>query len=79
LLDHFDEASRTTSMARTTGYAATMGARMLAEGLFDEAGIHPPEFIGRKPECVDFMLSGLRDRGIVYRETIDTDSTGAEA
>ena len=76
LLDRFDDASGTTSMARTTGYAATMGARMLAEGLFDEAGIHPPEFIGRKPECVDFMLDGLRDRGIVYRETIDKDSTG---
>ena len=77
LLDRFDTVSGTTSMARTTGYAATMGARMLAEGLFDEAGIHPPEFIGRKPECVDFMLSGLRDRGIVYRATIDTDSTGS--
>ena len=75
LLDHFDEVSGTTSMARTTGYTATMAARMLAEGLFDEAGIHPLEFIGRKPECVDFLLDGLRDRGIVYRETIDKDST----
>ena len=75
LLDRFDEVSGTTSMARTTGYTATMAARMLAEGLFDEAGIHPLEFIGRKPECVDFLLDGLRDRGIVYRETIDKDST----
>jgi len=76
LLDRFDEASGTTSMARTTGYTATMAARMLAEGLFDETGIHPPEFIARKPECVDFLLAGLRDRGIVYRESIDRDNTG---
>ena len=76
LIDRFDEASGTTSMARTTGYAATMAARMLAEGLFDETGIHPPEFIGRKPECVDFLLAGLRDRGIVYREKIDKNNTG---
>lgn len=76
LLDRFDEVSGTTSMARTTGYTATMAARMMAAGLFDKTGIHPPEFIGRVPECVDFMLDGLRDRGIVYRESIDKDNTG---
>ena len=76
LFDRFDEVSGTTSMARTTGYTATVAARMLAKGLFDESGIHPPEFVGRKPECVDFLLNGLRERGIVYRESIDKDNTG---
>jgi len=76
LLDRFDEVSGTTSMARTTGYTATMAARLMAAGLFDKIGIQPPEFIGRVPECVDFMLAGLQDRGIVYRETIDKDNTG---
>ncbi|NQT92446.1 MAG: saccharopine dehydrogenase family protein [Lentisphaerae bacterium] len=71
LLDRFDTVSGTTSMARTTGYAATMGARMLAEGLFNEPGVYPPEFIGRKQACVDFMLAGLQARGIDYQETID--------
>lgn len=70
LLDRFDASTGTTSMARTTGYAATMAVRMLAAGLFDESGIHPPESIGRRPECVRFMLDGLQDRGIVYRESI---------
>ena len=73
LLDRFDEATGTTSMARTTGYAATMAARMLHQGLFNEPGVYPPEFIGRVPACVDFILAGLRDRGIVYRESIDED------
>ena len=72
LLDHFDTDTGTTSMARTTGYAATMAARMLHQGLFTDSGVYPPEFIGRIPACVDFMLSGLRDRGIVYRESITT-------
>ena len=76
LLDRFDEVSGTTSMARTTGYTATMATRMMAAGLFDKPGIHPPEFIGRKPECVRFMLDGLRDRGIVYRESIERDNMG---
>ena len=71
LLDRFDTTSGTTSMARTTGYAATMGARLLAEGLFNEPGVYPPEFIGRKQACVDFMLAGLQARGIDYKETID--------
>ena len=53
-----------------------MAARMMAAGLFDKTGISPPEFIGRVPECVDFMLNGLRDRGIVYRESIDKDNKG---
>ena len=54
-------------MARTTGYTATVAARMMAEGLFTRKGICPPEFVGQQPECVDFMLKGMEERGIVYR------------
>ena len=57
-------------MARTTGYTATMICRLLAEGLYSEKGIAPPEYLGRHPECVEFILEGLRDRGVEYRETI---------
>jgi lysine 6-dehydrogenase len=70
LLDRYDTATRTTSMARTTGYAATMAARLIANGLWDRPGIVPPEFVGRNPECVEFVLAGLRERGIDYRETV---------
>ncbi len=48
-----------------------MAIRMLAKGLYEEKGISPPEFIGRKPECVKFILKGLEDRGIFYRESIE--------
>jgi lysine 6-dehydrogenase len=71
LLDRFDPATGVHSMARTTGYTATMAVRMLARGLFTRKGIVAPEFIGRESACVKFMLDGLRQRGIVYEETID--------
>jgi len=71
LFDRLDKETNTHSMARTTGYTATMAIRMLAKGLYEEKGISPPEFIGRKPECVRFILKGLEDRGIFYRESIE--------
>jgi len=69
LLDRHDPATRTHSMARTTGYTATVALRMLARGLFTGHGIIAPKFFGRRPECVRFLLDGLRERGVCYRET----------
>ena len=71
LYDRLDEETNTHSMARTTGYTATMAVRMLAKGLYKEKGISPPEFIGKNPECVEFILKGLKDRGIIYKENIE--------
>jgi len=70
LLDKYDPVSNVHSMARTTGYTATMALRLLKAGLFKEQGIIPPELIGRHPECVSFVLKGLRDRGVNYIENI---------
>ncbi len=71
LFDRLDKETNTHSMARTTGYTATMAIRMLAKGLYEEKGISPPEFIGRKTECVRFILKGLEDRDIFYKESIE--------
>ena len=71
LYDRYDEATGVHSMARTTGYTATMGIRMLAAGLFDQKGIIVPEFVGPHPECVDFLRAGLAERGIVYEERVE--------
>ncbi len=70
LLDRRDPVTGVHSMARTTGYTASCALRLLAGGLFNDKGIIPPEYIGRRPECVKFMLDGLRERGVVYRETM---------
>jgi lysine 6-dehydrogenase len=71
LLDRYDPVTETHSMARTTGYAATMAIRVLAAGLYDRKGISPPEFVGKDEKCVAFMLKGLEERGLVFRRKIE--------
>jgi saccharopine dehydrogenase-like NADP-dependent oxidoreductase len=71
LLDRYDAATGTHSMARTTGYTATVAARMLAAGLYERPGISPPELVGRHSECVDFMLQGLAERRVVFHEHVE--------
>ena len=66
LFDRRDEKTGIMSMARTTGYTATAAVRLLANGLYKEKGISPPEYIGKRKDNVDFMLRLLRERGVVY-------------
>lgn len=70
LLDRYDAGTGTHSMARTTGYTATVVARLVAHGLIADKGIIAPEMIGRRPECARFVLDGLAARGVNYRETV---------
>ena len=71
LLDRHDKKTNVHSMARTTGYTATSTVRMLAKGLFDQKGICPPEYIGQRPDCVDFMLNELKERGVIYNQVVE--------
>jgi saccharopine dehydrogenase-like NADP-dependent oxidoreductase len=71
LFDRYDNASCVHSMARTTGYTATAILRMVNSGLYTRKGISAPEFIGRQPECVDFLLKELTERGVVYQQRIE--------
>lgn len=70
LFDRYDTGTKIHSMARTTGYTATVALRMIKEGIYTRKGISVPEFIGKQPECVAFMLKGLKERGVIYTETI---------
>lgn len=70
LYDRYDPVSGIHSMARTTGYTATMAVRMLANGLYSRPGVSAPEFLGKDPKIVSFLLEGLRRRGVIYREEI---------
>lgn len=70
LFDSYDPESGIHSMARTTGYTATMALRMLAEGLYSRKGISVPEYIGKDEKCVEFILKGLEQRGVIYKKTI---------
>ena len=71
LFDRFDQSTGVTSMARTTGYTATMALRMVAEGIYTHQGISPPEYLGGQFGCVDYLLKGLAARGVVYREHVE--------
>ena len=70
LLDRYDPLTETLSMARTTGYTATAAVRMLIEGLYQEPGIAPPEFVGRRKEPFDFMIRYLRERNVCCEEEV---------
>lgn len=66
LLDHYDPTTKTSSMARTTGYTCTAAVNLLAKGMFREKGVFPPEFVGKDKACFDFVLGYLRERGVVW-------------
>ncbi len=72
LLDRHDKKTNIHSMARTTGYTATTMVRLLAKGMFDQKGICPPEYIGQKSECVDFVLNELKEKRVIYNKVIET-------
>ena len=71
LLDHYDRVTRTTSMARTTGYTCAAAVRMLAAGLYPRKGISPPEFVGREEGCWEFIREDLEEHGVVFTEKAD--------
>ena len=70
LFDVYDQPTRTTSMARTTGYTCAIVARQVLSGLFTQTGICPPEWVGRTPGCYPHLLTELARRNINLTETI---------
>lgn len=71
MLDRYDPATGTTSMARTTGYTCTAAVRLLKQALYGKAGISPPELLGREPGCYEFVMTELARRGVVFRESTE--------
>ena len=63
LVDYMDQTSGDTAMARTTGFPATIAARMISSGDFSEVGVHFPEelFGGLRG---DHLLRELEVRGV---------------
>jgi len=71
LFDRFDTEEKIPSMSRTTGYSATVALRMVAEGVFSGSGVFPPELVGKEEAAVRYMLDGLKQRNVIYKETIE--------
>jgi saccharopine dehydrogenase-like NADP-dependent oxidoreductase len=68
LLDRYDIKTQTTSMARSTGYTCTAAVHLIAEKLFKETGVFPPEKIGRHQSCFDFMIRYLKERNVIWEK-----------
>jgi saccharopine dehydrogenase-like NADP-dependent oxidoreductase len=66
LLDRYDSTTRTTSMARTTGYTCAVAARLVADGSYRHAGISPPEYLGKDLDVFNALMSGLEARNIHF-------------
>jgi saccharopine dehydrogenase-like NADP-dependent oxidoreductase len=71
LVDRYDPETGIHSMARTTGYTATVVARLIGDGRFEQKGVIPPERIAREAASMEFILTGLAERGVEYRETVE--------
>ncbi|MFQ5446860.1 MAG: saccharopine dehydrogenase C-terminal domain-containing protein [Saprospiraceae bacterium] len=70
LLDRYDPATDTISMARTTGYTCTAVTNLVLSGQFARKGICPPEYVGAEDGAFEFVRSYLAERGVVYKETV---------
>lgn len=66
LHDEYNKETKTSSMARTTGYTATAAANMFLDGLFAKKGVFPPELIGKHEACFNYFLKYLEEREIYY-------------
>ncbi len=66
-VDRYDKKTGFSSMARTTGFTATACANLVLERKFSQKGICPPEFVGAKDGCLDFVLEYLKNRGVIYQ------------
>lgn len=64
MLDRFNNATKTSSMSRTTGYTCTAAANAFAEGLYSEKGVFPPELIGKHKPVFDYIINYLKERNV---------------
>ncbi|MBT8379963.1 MAG: saccharopine dehydrogenase NADP-binding domain-containing protein [Ignavibacteria bacterium] len=72
LFDKFNQETKTSSMARTTGFTCCAVARFILNGKYNRKGICPPEYLGVDENCYKNVLSYLKKKGIsiTHTETI---------
>jgi lysine 6-dehydrogenase len=64
LLDYFDKETKISSMARTTGYTCTAAVNLIAQEMFTQKGVFPPELVGNNKTCFDFIINYLKERNV---------------
>ncbi|MFO7837644.1 MAG: saccharopine dehydrogenase C-terminal domain-containing protein [Candidatus Thorarchaeota archaeon] len=66
LIDHYDEETGLTSMARTTAFSASAVATMICNGSIEERGVLPPELAVPS----ESFITEMRKRGIGIKKRI---------
>jgi len=69
LLDHYDQRSGVSAMARTTAYPCTSVALLIGRGKIKETGIVTPERIAQDERLFRFVLNRLAERGVRMKMT----------
>lgn len=69
LLDRYDTNTKTSSMARTTGYTCAAAVNLIAKKLFTGKGVFPPELIGKDKKCFDFVMEYLKQRNVIWKKS----------
>jgi lysine 6-dehydrogenase len=67
LLDRYDPVTKTSSMARTTGYTCTAAVNLIAKNLFNGKGVFPPELVGKDKNCYEFVMNYLKERNVNWK------------
>jgi len=68
LLDRYDAATKTSSMARTTGYTCAAAVNLIAKHMFNKKGVFPPELVGNDKGCFDFVINYLKERSVIWNK-----------
>jgi len=72
LIDFYDEKHGVTAMARTTGYTASIVAKLILEGAIRLKGVVPPERLGMEEDVYRQIMTELSARGIkIVEETFN--------
>ena len=64
MVDHYNPATETMSVARTTGYTCTSMVKLIAKGIWAQPGLATPEIVGSNQEAYDAVIEHLRDRDV---------------
>lgn len=67
LYDEFDEASQTSSMARTTGFTCSAVVELILNGHYQRVGVSPPELVGKEVGCFGRVVGYLAERRVTLQ------------
>ncbi len=64
MFDSYNVETKTSSMARTTGYTCNAAADLILSGNYNRKGISPPEYLGEDEKCFRKVINYIKARNI---------------